>query len=64
MRGSDERLGSLFSCVDLEAWVRSDYPLQISREVANAALFDLTVGFAALYPLRLGRPSIAPERLL
>jgi transposase len=41
MRGSDDRSGSLFSYVDLEARVRRDHPL-----------------------LRLGRPSIAPERLL
>lgn len=64
MRGSDERSGSLFSYVDLEARVRPDHPLRTIREIANAALADLTVEFAALYPTRLGRPSIAPERLL
>jgi transposase len=64
MRGSDERSGSLFSYVDLEARVRADHPLRTIREIANAALADLTGEFAALYPARLGRPSIAPERLL
>jgi len=64
MRGSDGRSGSLFSYVDLEARVRSDHPLRLIREIANAALADLTVEFAALYPPRLGRPSIAPEWLL
>src|SRR5271169_2833172 len=64
MRGSDERSGSLFSYVDLEARVRSDHPLRTIRDMANAALADLTKEFAALYPPRLGRPSIAPERLL
>ena len=64
MRGSDERSGSLFSYVDLEARVRSDHPLRTIREIANAALTDLTGEFARLYPPRLGRPSIAPERLL
>jgi len=64
MRGSDERSGSLFSYVDLEARVRVDHPLRTVREIANAALADLTGEFAALYPARLGRPSIAPERLL
>jgi transposase len=34
------------------------------REIANAALADLSGDFAALYPPRLGRPSIPPERLL
>jgi len=64
MRGSDERSGALFSYVDLESRVRPDHPLRTVREVANAALSDLTGDFAALYPVRLGRPSIAPERLL
>jgi transposase len=54
----------LFSYVDLEARVRADHPLRTIREIANAALADLTGEFAALYPPRLGRPSIAPERLL
>ncbi len=64
MRGSDERSGSLFSYVDLERRVRRDHPLRTIGEIANAALADLTGEFAALYPARLGRPSIAPERLL
>jgi len=64
MRGSDERSGSLFSYVDLEARVRADHPLRTIREIANGALADLTGEFASLYPRRLGRPSIAPERLL
>jgi transposase len=64
MRGSDERSGSLFSYVDLEARVRGDHPLRTIREIVNAALLDLNEDFAALYPPRLGRPSIAPERLL
>jgi transposase len=64
MRGSDGRSGSLFSYVDLEARVRSDHPLRAIRGIANAALADLTGEFAELYPARLGRPSIAPERLL
>ena len=64
MRGSDERSGSLFSYVDLEARVRRDHPLRPIREIANAALAELSGDFAALYPPRLGRPSIPPERLL
>lgn len=64
MRGSDERAGFLFSYVDLEARVRSDHPLRPIREIANAALADLTEAFDRLYPPRLGRPSIPPERLL
>jgi transposase len=64
MRGSDQRSGSLFSYVDLEARVRRDHPLRPIREIANAALVDLSDDFEALYPVRLGRPSIPPEKLL
>lgn len=63
MRGSDERSGSLFSYVDVEARVRIDHPLRVIREIANAALKDLSAAFTALYT-DFGRPSIAPERLL
>ena len=64
MRGSDERTGSLFSYVDLEARVRRDHPLRVIREIVNAALVEMDGDFAVLYPPGLGRPSIAPERLL
>jgi transposase len=64
VRGSDERSGSLFSYVDLEARVRRDHPLRPIREIANAALEALSEDFEALYPRRLGPPSIPPERLL
>lgn len=63
MRGSDERSGSLFSYVDLEARVGADHPLRVIRSVANAALADLSVEFGKLYTA-FGRPSIAPEKLL
>src|SRR3954452_24943244 len=63
MRGSDERSGSLFSYVDLEARVRSDHPLRMIREIVNAALSDLSRALAELYK-DFGRPSIAPEKLL
>jgi transposase len=63
MRGSDERTGSLFSYVDLEARIRKDHPLRTIREIANAALSDLSGDFDTLYT-DFGRPSIAPEKLL
>src|SRR5229473_1172371 len=63
MRGSDERSGSLFSYVDLEARVGRGHPLRLIREIANAALSDLSMEFTALYT-NFGRPSIAPEKLL
>ena len=63
MRGTDERSGSLFSYVDLEARVRGDHPLRVIRDIANAALIDLSKIFTAIYT-DFGRPSIAPEKLL
>lgn len=63
MRGCDERSGALFSYVDLEARVHQDHPLRIIREIANAALGDLSGDFDKLYT-NFGRPSIAPEKLL
>jgi transposase len=63
MRGSDERTGSLFSFVDVEARVRKDHPLRMIRTLVDDALTAMEREFAALYS-RVGRPSIAPERLL
>ena len=42
MRGGDERSGSLFSWVDLEARVGEDHPLRIIRGVVNEALAALS----------------------
>ena len=63
MRGGDERSGELFSYIDLEDRVRTDHPLRAIREMVNTALAGLGREFAPLYA-RIGRPSIAPEKLL
>src|SRR5271170_4314057 len=63
MRGEDERSGSLFSYVDLEARVGQDHPLRTIRAIVNDALAKLAGDFSALYS-RMGRPSIPPEKLL
>jgi transposase len=63
MRGGDERTGSLFSYVDLEARVGKDHPLRAIRGVVNEALAALSDEFSAMYS-RMGRPSIPPEKLL
>jgi hypothetical protein len=63
MRGEDERAGSLFSYVDLEARVGKDHPLRIIRGVVNEALAALSGEFSARYA-QPSRPSIPPEKLL
>ena len=55
MRGWDERSGSLFSYVDLEARVGKDHPIRIIRGVVNEALAALSGEFSALYS-RSGHP--------
>jgi len=54
MRGSDQRSGSLFSYVDLDARVRKDHPLRAVREIVNAALALLHPD--AIYASGMGRP--------
>ncbi len=63
MRDGDERTGSLFSYVDLEARVGRDHPLRAIRALVNEALSALSPDFSAMYS-RMGRPSIPPEKLL
>jgi transposase len=63
MRGTDEKSGSLFSYVDLDARVPADHPLRIMRDLVNTGLAAMDPSFNALYA-PCGRPSIPPERLL
>ena len=63
MRGSDEQTGSLFSYVSCEARVPADHPLRLIRAVVDEALDVLSPEFDRLYA-RVGRPGIAPEKLL
>jgi transposase len=63
LRGADERTGSLFSYVDLEARVRKDHPLRTIRGLVNETLANMESDFVGLYA-GIGRPSIAPEKLL
>lgn len=63
MRGMDERTGALFSYVDLEARVPVGHPLRAIRSLVNEALSAMAGDLSALYS-GLGRPSIAPEKLL
>ena len=63
MRGEDRTSGALFCYVDVEARIGANHPLRAMRRLTNAALAGLDPRFSALYE-GIGRPSIAPERLL
>lgn len=63
MRGSDERSDELFSYVSCEARVPADHPLRPIRAIVDEALKVLSPCFEGLYS-QIGRPSIAPEKLL
>jgi transposase len=63
MRGSDEQTEGLFSYVSCEARVPAGHPLRLIRAVVDEALEALSGEFEGLYA-RVGRPSIAPEKLL
>jgi transposase len=63
MRGSDATTGALFSYVDIEARVPAKHPIRVIRRVVNEVLERLDADFAGMYAA-IGRPSIAPERLL
>jgi transposase len=63
MRGGDDRTEGLFSYVSCEARVPLDHPLRPIRAIADEALEVLSSDFEGLYS-KVGRPSIAPEKLL
>src|ERR1700746_3808713 len=63
MRGADNEQSSMFSYISAERRVPKDHPLRAIRAMADAALRELDERFAGMYAA-MGRPSIAPERLL
>ena len=63
MRGSDERTGSLFSYVGVEARLRPNHPLRAIRALTDETLAAMERDLASLYS-EIGRPSIAPQMLL
>src|SRR6266851_3577746 len=63
MRGADYEQSWMFSYISAEGRVPKDHPLRAIRAMADTALKDLNQRFDRMYAA-LGRPSIAPERLL
>jgi transposase len=63
MRGEDENSGKMFSYVSAERRIPADHPLRAMRQMVDGVLKELSGRFDGLYA-RVGRPSIAPEKLL
>src|SRR6202047_1895336 len=63
MRGPDPKQDAVFSYVSPEQRVPADHPLRKIRTLVDGVLKDMSPQFGKLYS-DVGRPSIAPERLL
>jgi transposase len=63
MRGDDPKQEAMFSYVSPEKRVPQEHPLRPIREMVDGILKEMSPRFARLYA-KVGRPSIAPERLL
>ena len=63
MRGDDQQQSHVFSYLSPEARVRKDHPLRAIRTMVDEVLTQLSRKFDKMYA-RVGRPSIAPEKLL
>jgi transposase len=63
MRGDDRQQAAMFSYISPEARVPQDHPLRAIRALVDEVLSELSPRFETLYA-RVGRPSIAPEKLL
>ena len=63
MRGDDQQQNHMFSYLSPEMRVRKDHPLRAIRAMVEEVLTQLSRRFDTMYA-RVGRPSIAPEKLL
>jgi len=63
MRGDDNQQDGMFSYISPEKRVPADHPLRPVRKMVDEILREMSPEFADLYS-KVGRPSIAPERLL
>jgi len=63
MRGDDQQQNHIFSYLSPEARVRKDHPWRAIRAMVDEVLSQLSRRFDGMYAT-VGRPSIAPEKLL
>jgi transposase len=63
MRGEDNKQSAMFSYVTMEQRIPVDHPARQIRVLVDRALVRMDAALGELYS-EMGRPSIAPERLL
>ncbi len=63
MRGQDCKQEAMFSYLSPEKRVPAEHPLRLVRAMVDTVLEEMSPWFAKMYA-DVGRPSIAPERLL
>ncbi len=63
MRGKDTQQSTMFSYLSPEQRVPADHPLRRIHPIVDVALKALYISFDEMYSA-VGRPSIAPEKLL
>jgi transposase len=63
MRGEDQKQGAMYSYVSMEQRISAEHPARQIRVLVDGALSRLDKKLEQLYS-PMGRPSIAPERLL
>src|ERR1700729_3772944 len=63
MRGADTQQAAMFSYLSPEQRVPAGHPLRRVREITDRLLVELSDLFDQMYST-MGRPSIAPEKLL
>src|SRR5712692_7775524 len=65
MRGEDERQDAMFSYLSPEQRVPAEHPLRPVRGMVDEVLKELSPRFDRMYAhAQMGRPSIAPGKLL
>src|SRR5678809_128904 len=63
MRGFDDQQSAMYSYLSPEDRVPANHPLRPIREITDRTLLQLSKLFTRMYA-QMGRPSIAPEKLL
>ena len=62
-RGREEEEGEILLGITPDALVPKDHPIRRVREITDRALKEMSPVLNTMYP-GIGRPSVAPERLL